>query len=101
MKTKIVTRHPGAIRWLRAKGIEGEVIQHLTPEEIEEGDRIYGILPVSLILEALQRGAQVYLLVLPGIAFSQRGQELAPDEMEKAGAKIIRIREIVAEEVRE
>lgn len=96
---KIVTRHKGAIKWLQAKGIKGEIIEHLTPDKIEEGDKIYGILPVPLIIEALQRRAQVYLLVLPGIAFSQRGQELTPAEMEKAGAKIIRIKSIKTEEV--
>ncbi len=96
---KIVTRHSGAIRWLQSRGIKGEIIEHLDPDEIKSGDEVYGILPVHLIHQLLEKGARVYLLVLPALAFSQRGQELSPDEMEEAGAKIVEVKSLELEEV--
>ena len=65
MAVKIVTRHKGTIEWLKSKGIVGEVIEHLKPEDIKKGDKIYGNLSIDLMKEALDRGAEVYLLLLP------------------------------------
>ena len=87
---KIVTRHAGAIRWLASRGIRGEVIPHLDIETIEKGDRIFGVLPLNIIREALARGAEVHLVTLPTLAFKERGQELSPKKMEEAGARLTR-----------
>ena len=98
-KTVIVSRHPGAIEWLRSKGIEGEVIEHLSTKDLTGNERIYGILPLPLIKEAMNKGCEVNILVLPAIAFGQRGQELSPTEMDEAGAKILKVKNLDLEEV--
>jgi len=98
-KNIIVSRHKGAIEWLRSKKIEGEVIEHLSTEDLTGNERIYGVLPLPLIKEAMDKGCEVNILVLPAIAFGQRGQELTPEEMDKAGAKILRVKELTLEEV--
>jgi len=99
MRIRIVTRHLGAVEWLKSKGIEGEVIQHLSLEDINKGDKIYGVLPIHIAKEALDRGAEVYMLILPNITHNARGRELTPEEMDKAGAKIVKIKNIELEEI--
>jgi len=101
-KTVIVTRHEGAIKWIRAKGFDGEVVAHITEKDIESlkpGDIVIGVLPLQLIAEILSRGAEFILLSLPAVAFSDRGKELSPEEMDKAGAKLYRVKSVQLEEV--
>jgi len=70
----IITRHPGAIQFLGAKGIEGEVHPQITSKdgrffagenEIRAGDQVYGVLPVNLIHQLLQKGVRVFIIQLP------------------------------------
>ena len=101
----IVSRHVGAIRWLKEKkDLENsEVAEHFSAEDIRDltrGDKVYGTLPMPMVAEVLEREAEFFLIVLPGVAFSQRGNELSPDEMEKAGAKLLRVNAIELKEVR-
>ena len=96
---KIVSRHPGAIEWLREKGFEGEVIPHLDTATVREGDVVIGVLPIPLAKEVIDKGAEFILLSLPQICFQERGKELSPGEMDKAGAKLHRVLSIEMEEV--
>ncbi len=88
MKTIIVTRHPGAVEWLRRKGFQGEVIQHLA-EIPTEPTRVVGVLPLVLAYQLLAAGHEVYLIEFP-VRNGPRGQELTAEEMEAAGAKLLR-----------
>jgi len=94
-----VTRHEGAIKYLENRGITGEVIPHLEAENIKKGDQLYGVLPIPFILKAIERGAEVYILVIPWILFTERGKELSPGEMEEAGAKILKIENLNVKEI--
>ncbi len=95
MKTKIVTRHSGAIEWLKSKGIDGEILSHITESDIQMGDTIYGVLPIQLIATAIKRGAEVNVLVLPNIPIELRGKELTAQEMEDlGGVEIWRVRNL-------
>ena len=100
-KDIIISRHPGAIKWLKEKLEEDcEVKEHFTSEDISEltgGDKVYGILPIPLVSEVLKKGADFYLISLPVVAFSERGNELTPEGMEKAGAKIMRVKTLTLE----
>jgi len=100
VKTKIVSRHAGTIAWLASKGVQGEVIAQASPEDFKPGDVIYGVLPVPLIAEALQRGARVILTVLPAVALGERGKELTPAEMDRAGAKLLEVIGLQLKEVK-
>jgi len=93
MKKIIVSRHSSAIAWLKKRGIEGEVVSQIDSsliETLQKDDEVYGILPTHLALQILERGVKVFLLQLPNVVFEQRGKELSPEEMEEAGAKILR-----------
>ena len=95
----IVTRHPGAVRWLREKGYEGVVVAHLTPDQITQGNIYIGSLPLPMISIILDKGSRFFLLNLPEIAFSQRGQDMTPEEMDRAGALLVEVKSIVLEPV--
>ena len=99
MEIKIVTRHQGTVTWLNAKGIMGEVIPQLTPEQIVAGDILYGVLPIPLIALAFEKGARVILTVLPAVVFAQRGSELTPAEMDGVGARLLEVVSLQLKEV--
>lgn len=95
MKVIIISRHPAAARfcqeWVKTHflgDVACSVIEQATGEE--QADAYVGILPVPLIQQFQQRG-EVYLLTLPSVAFSQRGQELTAEEMEAAGAAVTQV----------
>jgi len=90
-KTLIVTRHAGAVKWLKSKGIKGINVYNLQEEDVEKGDKIYGVLPLTLVAKAIEKGAEVTLLMLPSIAYEDRGKELTPEEMDEAGAYMVRV----------
>lgn len=95
MTTYIVTRHKGAIAWLREHLVSGTVVEQWTGSEvISASDCVIGTLPIPMIAGILEKGARFGLLNLPAIAFSQRGQELTPAEMDEAGANVREINKI-------
>jgi CRISPR-associated protein Csx16 len=87
METVIVTRHAGAIEWLRRKGFEGEVIPHLS--DLPKGKRVVGVLPVAIAVQLLQLHNEVYLVEFPA-RNGPRGAELSADEMQELGAWLMR-----------
>ena len=86
MASYFVTRHPGAVDWARAQGIEAEARAHLDVAEVGPGDRVYGILPVSLAGEICARGAHYFHLTLE-VPAARRGQELSAADMTAFGAR--------------
>jgi len=88
----IVTRHIGAVDWLRTKGYTGEVIPHLEKNQINSGNLYIGVLPVPIIKQVLDADSRFFLLVLPDIAFSQRDRKMTPEEMDQAGAHLIEVK---------
>ena len=96
----IVTRHPGAIEWLRANGFSGEVVSHLTADTILPGNIYIGVLPLPMIQRILDAGSRFYLLVMPEISLVQRDREMTPGEMDEAGARLIEVKHIVLEPVK-
>ena len=80
-ETVIVSRHAGAVEWLRRQGIAGTVIEQATADDVA-GKVVIGNLPMHLAAEAHQVGS----IDLPGLAREQRGRDLTPEEMDVAGA---------------
>ena len=94
IKTKniIISRHAGAIAWLKAHGITGEVMpQFVSPEP---NVTYFGMLPMPQVAQILAVGSQFYLISLPAVAFGQRGSEMTPEEMDSAGAVLYRVSSI-------
>ena len=44
----IVSRHSGAVEWLRRQGIVGDVLSHVTDVAQIAGQRVVGALPLHL-----------------------------------------------------
>ena len=80
----IVTRHAGAVEWLRRQGVSGDVVSHATPQLVE-GRHVIGVLPYNLASLAKSYTA----LELPGLKPGQRGDELSPEGMDEAGARLV------------
>ena len=83
METVIVTRHQGLVQWLKQHGVEGQVKAQVTAEDVR-GKRVYGVLPLHIAAEA----AEVITVDMPKIKQEQRGQDLSPEEMDAAGARL-------------
>jgi CRISPR-associated protein Csx16 len=78
----IVSRHSGAVEWLKLHGVTGEVVAHVDNPQRVAGRVVYGILPLHLAALA----AKVVVIDLPGLQADQRGKDLTPEEMDAAGA---------------
>ena len=91
---RIITRHAGAIDWLRANGFAGEVVSHLAEDTISPGTIYIGVLPIPMIQRILEAGSRFFLLVMPEISLAQRDREMTPAEMTAAGAKLVEVKRI-------
>jgi CRISPR-associated protein Csx16 len=78
----IVSRHPGAVEWLKLHGVTGEVVPHVDNPQRVVGRVVYGVLPLHLAALA----QKVVAIDLPGLQADQRGKDLTPEEMDAAGA---------------
>lgn len=86
----IVTRHAGAVEWLRQKGYTGEVIDHIDSPSQVTGKIVIGNVPLHLAAVALQ----VWAINMLNLRPDQRGKDLSPTEMDNAGAEIHKYRVI-------
>lgn len=90
----LITRHAGAIAWLRENCFAGEVVTHLAGNQIRSGNIYIGVLPVPMIQQILDAGSRFYLLVMPEVSLAQRDREMTPEEMDAVGAKLVEVRRI-------
>lgn len=88
----VITRHKGAIEWLKNNGIVGDIyIDSLPdPEIVNEGDEIFGLVPLSFIPRLLEKHCKIFLIEVP---HRKRKQELTAEEMKRKGAYL---RQIIA-----
>ena len=93
MNTWFVSRHPGALAWMRAHGPAfGRHVTHLEESDFQQlgsGDIVIGSLPVHLAARVCACGAQYWNLSL-NMPASARGQELSADELRSMGAMLER-----------
>lgn len=87
MATYFVSRHAGAVDWARRRGIEAELIPHLDPAQIKEGDTVLGTLPIQIVADINERGAR-YLHLEIALPAEMRGVALSADDMEDLGATL-------------
>ncbi len=90
MRRILVTRHPGAIDWMRQQEQEFELIEHLDASALgllKPGDEVTGMLPVNLVAEVCRRGAQYRHLVLETPP-ELRGTSLSAADMSALKARI-------------
>jgi CRISPR-associated protein Csx16 len=87
MKTIIVTRHLGALEWLRKHHPElgeAKVVSHASPDDLQ-GNRVIGVLPVNLAALCAE-----YWHLSMQVPPEARGKELSAEEMEQFGCSIER-----------
>lgn len=90
----IVTRHGGAIEWLSAKGYTGEVVTHLTADQVRPGNKYIRMLRIPMVHQVLENSSRFLLLNLQDIAYAQRERELSPEKMDQAGVRMIEVKRI-------
>lgn len=88
MTTYFVSRHPGAVQWAAAQGLDGAtLVAHFVPSIVEPGDFVIGSLPVNLVAQVCDRGGR-YLHLSLDLPPQARGRELSAEEMTEFGARI-------------
>lgn len=86
MNAIIISRHDGAVAWLRRELPwleDAPVVAHATAVDVVARD-VFGVLPLDLAALA----TSVTIVVMPGLRADQRGQDLTPEEMDAAGAHL-------------
>jgi len=88
LTTYFVSRHVGAVDWLRQKGLSvDKVVAHLDPESAADGDLVLGTLPVNLAADVCERGCRYMHLSLE-VPAERRGTELTAADMDLFGARL-------------
>lgn len=83
-----VSRHPGAVEWIRSTGVKvDEFRDHLNIEDIEMGDIVMGVLPMSVAAAVCAKGARFI-----GMEISQsremRGKELQVQDLKDLNCRL-------------
>ena len=91
MTTWFVTRHDGAVAWagqcgLITEGNEVRVVSEISPEQVAQGDRVIGNLPIHLAAELCKRGGR-YFHISMEVPSEMRGKELSSEDMVRYGAQ--------------
>ncbi|MDR3214567.1 MAG: CRISPR-associated protein Csx16 [Azoarcus sp.] len=90
MSIYFVSRHPGALEWMRRNGVAFDChLPHLEIANIRAGDTVIGSLPVNLAAEVYARGA-IYRHLSLKVAPQDRGRELSAEELDRYEATLKR-----------
>ena len=95
MAKYVASAHPGAITWLAARGISGEVVASVDEafvSALKPGDEIIGNLPAHLVADVTQHGAVFRAIRMTLTPELRARRNLSVEEMEAAGAELVTIR---------
>ncbi|CAK0771673.1 CRISPR-associated protein Csx16 [Gammaproteobacteria bacterium] len=88
MTIYFVSRHRGAVEWAKENGLTvDQLVDHLDPEIIQQGDMVIGSLPANLAARVCHRGGR-YLHLSLELPREWRGRELTAQDMVNFGAKL-------------
>ena len=83
-----VSRHPGALEWMRQHGPAFDRhVPHLELTDVQSGDQVIGTLPVHLAAQVCERGAGYWHLVLD-MPEEARGRELSAEQLAYLGVTL-------------
>ena len=92
MTTLLISRHPGAIDWVKAQNIPiDKILNHLKDEELEalnSGDTVIGNLPLHNIAKLCSKNITYWHLELK-VPPELRGHELTQQDMDTCEAKLV------------
>jgi len=80
----IVSRHAGAIEWLRRHGVTGEVVSHVDTDTDLEGKILIGNAPLWIAAQA----DEIWTIEMPELPAELRGKDISAEQMEELGAKL-------------
>lgn len=96
MSVYFVTRHPATERWARFAGRKGRLpfsidtfIAHIDTATLAPGDVVMGTLPIHVIAQVVQRGAEFWALDID-VPESLRGKEMSATELAACKARLTR-----------
>lgn len=88
MTTFFISRHPGAVDWIKQQGIAIDRWEsHLDLADVKAGDKVIGTLPIPMVAALNKKGA-TYLHLNVAVPASLRGQELSEDTLYALGASL-------------
>jgi CRISPR-associated protein Csx16 len=89
----VVSRHTGAVEWVRRRLGETanvKVLAHVGDEQVfAPGDKVCGVLPLALAARICAQGAKPYVIDIK-LTADMRGRELSADELEALQARLVR-----------
>lgn len=81
MTTWFVSRHPGAIAWIKSQSIMIDCfVEHLDIAQISNGDTVIGNVPLHLAAQICAKGARLICLSV-AVPASLRGHELSKEAL--------------------
>lgn len=91
MSIWFVSRHEGAIEWMKAQSQwhVDHFVAHLDVTLVKKNDVVIGVLPIALAAEVCVRNAEFYALVVPQ-TYNQRGNEHTFEDMKQAKCYLMR-----------
>ena len=88
MTTWFVSRHPGALEWIRQEEVAFDIhVPHLDISHITAGDVVIGTLPIHLAAEVHARGASYVHLELH-VPSHMRGPEISAEQLRVLGGAL-------------
>ena len=88
MTTWFISRHEGAIEWVKQQNIQIDRFEsHLNTSLVQTGDVVIGTLPIHLAAEICQKGAKFYFLSV-NVKPEQRGTELTAQQLVEQGCTL-------------
>ena len=85
-KTWIVSRHIGAIEYMRNAGFKGQVVSHINIDDVRPNDLVVGVVSIALAAVLQAKGVRVCHLIID-IPVHLRGQELDVNTLQQLDAK--------------
>jgi len=81
MATFFVSRHPGALEWMKNSGTQFDKhVTHLNLDEVGEGDVVIGSLPVNIVADVCHKKAK-YIHLSIRVNAEDRGKELSANQL--------------------
>lgn len=88
MAVWFISRHQGAIDWIKQQPIQIDRFEsHLDVNLIQAEDTVIGTLPIHLAAEVCQKGAKFYFLSI-NVRPEQRGTELTQAQLVEQGCSL-------------
>lgn len=91
-RTILLTRHAGALQWLKQQlgpCARIEALEHLENITLRLGDRVYGIFPMNLAAMLCAAGVECWTIDFR-MPSDLRGHELTSEQLDQLDAKLVR-----------